>query len=394
MERLMRDLSSPRAQHLVYLLHVWVCVPFLFFWVGDPRISDTLGAKAAMNLRILVAALLLYVIVRTWLAYHDPPKLKWWLVFPVADIVVITALLCLTHRGPMSNITLLYFLPMIQAASALNFRWSIAVGALVVLGTAISVPYTDTTAILHTPATVHEMLRDDPLNVAFRVLFPLVICSLLAFQGLVTSGYRVRLGVAADRNRIAMEMHDGVQGHLIGVASQLELISRIAEQDGKRAAGAAREGRESATGAADELRYLVQRLRTPSLEAGFAQALRQYAHNVCDRNELRLTFELEGENVPVAMETENALFRIAQEALTNVVKHAKAQSVSISLKVDPSAAHIAISDDGTGFVLDTVTGGIGLEGMRTRAMENGGAVTISSQPGNGTTVEAVFKGGA
>ena len=89
-------------------------------------------------------------------------------------------------------------------------------------------------------------------------------------------------------------MHDGVQGHLITIASQLELIGRLAETDGKRTSEIATQGREGARQAADELRFLVQRLRAPALDNGFVPALRQFTHNICDRNQLEVDVQRRG----------------------------------------------------------------------------------------------------
>jgi signal transduction histidine kinase len=394
LERFTKDLSSRRAQHLVYLLHVWICVPFLILWVADPHTTNLLGPEIVRWLIVLVVVLLAYMGGRTWLAYVDPPRLKWWFVFPPVDVGFITAILLLTQRGPMSNITLLYFLPMVQASGTLNVRWSALVGLMVVVGTALATLTADPGAVYYAPMTVKELLRNDPLNVVFRVTFLLVISSLMTYQALIAAGYRERLGVAADRNRIAMDMHDGVQGHLISIASQLELISLVAMKDGKRAAELAQEGRESARQAADELRFLVQRLRNPTQESGFVGALRQYAHNICERSGLSLIFEVEGVETKFPADIENALFRIAQEALTNVVKHANATNVSILVGINEASASITVRDDGKGFLVGKPTDGIGLEGMQTRASGNRGLLAIESKRDEGTTVVASFPLGA
>jgi signal transduction histidine kinase len=394
LERFTKDLSSRRAQHLVYLLHVWICVPFLILWVADPHTRNLLGPDIVRLLLILVVVMLAYMAIRTWLAFKDPPGLKWWFVFPPIDVMLITLILLTTQRGPMSNITLLYFLPMVQASGTLNVRWSAAVGLMVVVGTALATLTADPGAVYYAPTSVKELLRNDPLNVGFRVTFLLVISSLMAYQALIAAGYRERLGVAADRNRIAMDMHDGVQGHLISIASQLELISLVAEKDGKRAAELAQQGRESARQAADELRYLVQRLRTPTPSSGFVGALRQYAHNLCDRNGLSLTFEVTGPEASLAPDLENAIFRIAQEALTNVIKHAKAHSVSITVNVTEGKTCLTMADDGLGFDPALTAFGVGLEGMGSRASANGGELVVESKPGAGTRVCAEFSLGA
>ncbi|MDR3689091.1 MAG: sensor histidine kinase [Fimbriimonas sp.] len=388
-ERFASDLSSRRAQHVVYLLHVWVCVPFLVWWVFDPRTKKILEPDAFASLRWIVVVTLAYMFGRTWVAYKDPPNLRWWVVFPPIDVALITSILCVTRLGPMSNLTLLYFLPIVQASGTTNVRWTLRVGWMVILGTVLTTLVADPLISERVPTSFRDLLAD-PLNVGFRILFLLSISSLMAYQALIAAGYRERLGVEADRNRIAMEMHDGVQGHLISIASQLELISRVAEKNGTRASELASEGRENARQAADELRFLVQRLRTPALSSGFVPALRQYAHNICERHQLRLVFEVTGVE-STTPELENALFRIAQESLANVVKHAKAQSVSVSIEFVDSTIRLVVSDDGVGFERDGSGSGVGLEGMKWRADSLGGELAIESGRGKGTRIEAKFR---
>ena len=379
-----------RAQHLIYLLHVWLCVPFLLFWVADPRIAKILSPTVTQQLRFLVAFLLAYMVVRTWIASVDPPRLKWWFVFPPIDVAIITLILCTTHRGPMSNITLLYFLPMVQASGTLNVKWSASVGLMVIAGTTLATMFAYPIALDNAPTSLRELIHDDPLNVAFRVFFLMIISSLMAYQALIAAGYRERLGVEADRNRIAMEMHDGVQGHLIAISSQLELITRVVNRDPVHAAALALEGRESARQAADELRYLVQRLRSPQLESGFASAIKQYAHNFCQRHQLALEIHEASQSPTVSPEIENALFRLSQESLTNIVKHAHATKVAVNLIADEDSIELSIQDNGDGFGLEDIPHGSGLKSMEERVKNSGGFFSLESTPGSGTRVTATF----
>jgi len=379
-------LSSRRSQHLVFLAHVWACAPFLIFWARDLRVREVIGPEAVTDLQPVIFATLGYLVVRTWLALKDPDWLKWHYVFPPIDVALVSLILALSHRGPMSNITLLFFLPMVAASGSLNVRWAAAVGLMVVAGTALSTVSATEIVPTNVPNTTRELFRSDPLNVTFRIYFLIVLSSLMAFQASIAAGLKERLAVAADRNRIAMDMHDGVQGHLITLASQLELLGHVAPHDGQRAAELAREGRESARQAADELRFLVQRLRSPALNQGFGAALRQYAHNVCERHGVRLEFSIEGTERHLEPEVENSLFRIAQESLSNVVKHAGAQAAQVSVRFDAEQVHLVVCDDGRGFKGEPPSG-VGLEGMRERAARGGGTIAVTSDAGCGTRVE-------
>ena len=379
--------ATRRAQHLVFLAHVWACTPFLVLWLMDMRIQRILGADAVRGLQPIVWLTLAYLVVRTWLAWRDPPWLRWEYHFPPIDVLIVSAFLFLSHRGPMSGIAMLYFLPIISAAGSLNVRWAAAIGLMVVAGVASSTVFATDIGPPPVYTSTREMLQAEPLNATFRLYFLIVLSSLMAFQSLIAAGLKERLAVAADRNRIALDMHDGVQGHLIALAQQLELLGLIAERNPARAAELAREGRETTRMAADELRFLVQRLRTPALEDGFVPALRQYAHNVCSRSGLELEFEVFGEEETLEPDTENALFRIAQEAMNNVIKHANAGHVWLRLSYDGTSARLEVSDDGAG-LSESKTDGVGLDGMRSRAVTVGGAFAIEPRVGGGTTVQA------
>ena len=380
-------LSDKRSQHLVFLVHVWLFAPFLIMWLRDSRIQTVLGANAVSQLQPTILAVVLYLGTRTWLAWKDPSWLKWELVFPPIDVFVVTLILCISHRGPMSNISLLFFLPLIEAAGTLRVRWSALVALMVVTGTIISAMYGLGASHQISSATLQELWNDQALNVVFRLYFLLVVASLMTYQGLIAAGMKEKLAVAADRNRIAADMHDGVQGHLMTISSQLELLSRVAERDPARAVELAKDARDMARMGADELRFLVQRMRAPALTEGFIPALQQYAHNICSRNQLQLEFAVEGEPRPIDPEDEAALFRVAQEALNNVVKHAAASIVCVNLRFGPRV-QLEVRDDGVGFDQQVVKGH-GLAGMCDRLKKLGGELTVSSRPETGTKVEAI-----
>lgn len=314
----------------------------------------------------------LYLIVRTWLAFRDPPKLNWEFVFPPIDIAVISALMYLGNRDPLSNISLLYFFPLAQAAGTLSLRWSLTVGVMVVAGAALA---------------THGLQSAEPFNAFFRYFFILVMGSLMTLLARAAASLQAELGIARDRNRMAMEMHDGVQGHLVTLSRQLELIERSAEANPGRAVEIAREARDSSRLAADELRYLVHRMRSPSLEQGFVPALRQFVHNQAERNGIEINFVTEGEPQPGQADVEHALFRIAQEALNNVLKYSGATAVKVDLTFMPGETKLLVKDNGRGFDPLKASEG-GLTGMAARAEAVRGQLTIQSSE-EGTTITAL-----
>ncbi|HZH97621.1 MAG TPA: histidine kinase, partial [Fimbriimonadaceae bacterium] len=327
--------SSPsRVRHLIFMAHMGLCAPFLFVWLYNPAVRNKIPDEAFERLYGFIVLVMIYLAVRTVLAFKDPKWLNWELVFPPIDVAIISGLIYLGDREPMSNVSLLYLIPVAEAAGTLSVAWAAGVGAMVFAGAA---------------AASQGFLTKDPFSTVFRYFLLGIIGSLLASLAQAQAWLREQLGVARDRNRIAMEMHDGVQGHLVTIASQLELAQHLAERDPTRTAEIAGESREAARLAADELRFLVQRLRSPELREGFLPALKQFAHNQATRSGIGLDFQVQGEPFDLDAERENAVFRIAQEALNNVVRHARATAVNVSIEFHAQRLTLQIEDNGMGF---------------------------------------------
>ncbi len=368
-----------KKRHLIFLIHLWVCSPFALFWVDMPEVRRNLTDAAAQNLWTCIICVFIYLSIRTFLAFKDPAWLKWDFVYPPIDIAIVSLFLYFADSNPLSNIALLYFLPIAEAAQTLNWRWSATIAFLVIAGSIM--------ASLSTP--IEEWA---PFNIAFRFFFLIVMSSLMTMLAKQAAEYRSQLRLEADRNRLALEMHDGLQGSLITAASQMELAQLLAHQDPDRAAKIAGESRQTVRQATDELRFLVQRLRKHEIVGGFEPALRQYASNICERNDLDFYFEVEGHPVRLEAESENALFRIAQEALNNILRHAKASRVAITLRFLTDRTELSIQDNGVGFVPDPEQSEVehaGLEGMKMRAEECKGQFRIQGVD-KGTLVEVTI----
>jgi two-component system sensor histidine kinase DegS len=138
-----------------------------------------------------------------------------------------------------------------------------------------------------------------------------------------------------------------------------------------------------------EIQALISHLRPRSVtEAGLPVALRQLAAERLERDRLRVTVEIEGE-LALAKAVAAGLYRISQEALTNVAKHAGTQQATVRLNLTPSISFLEIEDRGLGFdpqLAPTQRGHLGLLGMAERARELGWKLSIDSQPGRGTRV--------
>lgn len=198
--------------------------------------------------------------------------------------------------------------------------------------------------------------------------------------------------VAAGEERalLARELHDSVTQAIFSMTLTTRAAELLLERDPPAVAAKLRELRELQRDALAEMRALIFELRPGSLEEdGVVPAIRRHAAAVQGRTGLSIILDLEElERLPPARE--GALYRIAQEALHNIVKHAGAAQVRVGLRREPPNVRLVVEDDGAGFDEQRVTSdGLGLAGMRTRAERAGGQLRIKSAPGRGTRVEAV-----
>ncbi len=194
-------------------------------------------------------------------------------------------------------------------------------------------------------------------------------------------------GTAAERERMAREIHDTLAQGFTSIVTLTQAIESEMDTDPKAARRhldlAARTARENLT----EARAMVaaqgpSALASDSLE----EALRRQVERLVEEAGIATTFEVAGPLPALPMATEVVLLRGAQEAMSNIRKHSRATRVSIRLSTVDAKVRLSVIDDGAGFDPAGPTGGFGLTGMRTRADQVGGIVTLESRPGAGTTV--------
>jgi signal transduction histidine kinase len=192
-----------------------------------------------------------------------------------------------------------------------------------------------------------------------------------------------------ERQLVSYEIHDGLSQYLAGALMHLEAHEHAG------AAGAKpdlREGLRLLRAAADEARRLIGGLRPPALdELGIVDAIESLvAEARFDVPNVDFTPRLAAGRLPPDVET--TIFRIVQESLSNVRRHARAKSAAVVLDQDAAGrVRIVVRDDGVGFAVDTVPEErFGLEGIRQRAQLLGGEARITSQSGHGTTVDVTF----
>jgi len=195
-----------------------------------------------------------------------------------------------------------------------------------------------------------------------------------------------------ERQRIARELHDGLVPVLAGLSIRLHTAGKRLEREDHPIAGEIGELAEQAQSSSREIRRLIHDLRPLALdELGLVPALRQHLHH-CEREHgLAVDFVAdEGERLPAPVET--ALFRIVQEAVNNVLRHAQAQQVGVTLTRKADHVELCVTDNGRGFDIQLPRSGrhIGLWSMRERVEQLGGQFQVRSAPGEGTTVTALI----
>ena len=189
-----------------------------------------------------------------------------------------------------------------------------------------------------------------------------------------------------ERNRLARELHDSVSQLLFSVVLKSEVASTLVEQDSELAKAHMESVQSAANTAQQQMRDLLIELRLGPLEAGLSVALSDYVAMFKEREGIDATFSAEGER-PLAANIERELFRIAQEALNNVGKHAQATSVRVELSFSPGFVCLAVEDNGTGFDVEHPKAGrLGLIHMRERAEGLGGQFKVASREGEGCQI--------
>lgn len=199
----------------------------------------------------------------------------------------------------------------------------------------------------------------------------------------------------AERQRIARDLHDETGQSLTAIGLGLRGLENTLTKNPARAAETLHHLETMTADSLSELQRLISDLRPSHLDdLGLPAAIRWYSGKVSERSGLRIRVDIFGEEKRVSEPVKIAAFRIMQEALNNIIKHAGATSVFVQLSYEPDRIHISIRDDGSGFDPDLAEKrqasrpSLGLAGMRERASLLGGTVSLQSGPGQGTLIEA------
>lgn len=198
-----------------------------------------------------------------------------------------------------------------------------------------------------------------------------------------------RLAATEERNRLARELHDSVSQIIFSMTLTAQAARIVADRDPARIPSMLDHLQELAQNALAEMRSLIEHLRPPPLqEKGLIPALRSHFAERKMRDGLNVSLRINGQ-ADLPESSEEGIFRIIQEALNNVVKHAHTNAAEVTVTFLDGRASVTIADQGAGFDLSkarAAAGHIGLFSMEERVKALGGKLTIESAPGQGTCV--------
>jgi two-component system nitrate/nitrite sensor histidine kinase NarX len=220
-----------------------------------------------------------------------------------------------------------------------------------------------------------------------RILLLLAASAAVSLENARLYEQAQQAAVTEERHRLARELHDAVTQTLFSASLIAEVLPRIWERDQQLGEQRLEDLRELTRGALAEMRALLLELRPATLtESSLGDLLRQLREAFVGRARLAIDLVVEGER-PLPPDVQIAFYRIAQETLNNVTKHAGADAVTIRLQFAPESVKLVIQDNGRGFdVGDIPPNSLGVGIMHERAGKIGAAIQIDSQIGVGTEV--------
>src|SRR3990170_7759 len=322
-----------RRLDLIILAHMWALAPLGLVWFLVPAWRDP-AQPGSLALVILAVSAVAYLLLRTWLNLTRR-ALGFNAFWPYVDVIIVTTALVIV-RNPNDALS--------------STAWTI--------------------------------------STVYRLAIIATMASLYSWVLRLVTGHERAAERAEFQRELAREIHDGIQHLLITLGKRLELAEQLVGEAPARATQIVAEERETARRAADELRYLVRRLRGgPPQYTDLATALRLQVATLSERLPFAVELALPPHLPRLQPAAEHGLLRFIQECLTNVAKHARATQVEVRLAVTDQVLACTITDNGVGFDPATATGA-GLEGLGERMRALGGTLEIQSALGAGTTIIA------
>jgi len=361
--------------------YLWICLFFLGVFIPLAHARGWMRVPLTTAYGILAVAAL-NAAVRTyfgWKGGGSTGKLGW--LFTTIDVGLISVGVSLTGRL-RSELWCVYFVLFVaESLYAAPGQTNLLIG-LIVCG--------------YFAATWTERYDPDYVYVVATRLFFLLIVG--AFARRLSGNREIRnrevlrlsehVAASEERARIAREIHDSLGHALVASILRLELCRRLIRPKPDEAEQILTDEVPALRAAWNEGRNLAFHLRPwESDKDGLAACLRKHVSRFAERTGLVVDLNIEVGDWRLPNEAELAVTRIFQEALTNVTRHAEANRVSATLRMESGALHGTIADDGIGFDADQKSGTFGLGAMRERAEKLGGTFRVFSRADEGTTIE-------
>jgi signal transduction histidine kinase len=366
---------------------------FLLVYLSMPWFQSKLG-QAYLPIALIVAAVGPILEARYLFVVYDPAyEARFWLVFPFLAI------------------------PVILTAWQYRFRY--------VVTFCVATAFLEAALIAISPAPDEMGAMSDMgylvVRTVFFVLMGYIVSHLMIEQreqrrALAEANRRLvryaatleQLAISQERNRLARELHDTLAHALSALAVQLDAIGTVWVQMPPKARTMLQRALAITRTGLDDTRRVLGALRaTPLEDVGLVEAIRRLAEGAATRARLGLELHLEELSIDLAPEVEQCYYRVAQEAIENVLKHAEATQLNVSLNREQGLLVLEVSDDGRGSFVQTAEeaaptvraslqahearpgaeeAAFGIRGMRERAELIGAVLDIESQPGEGTMI--------
>jgi len=201
---------------------------------------------------------------------------------------------------------------------------------------------------------------------------------------------RRELAVVEERNRLARDLHDSAKQQAFAAAAQISAARKYLSADPQAAERHVQEAERLILALRQELTNLIQQLRPVGLNGkGLPDALQDYTEEWSRQSGIQAQLRIRKQRT-LPLDIEQSVFRIVQEALSNISRHSKASLVEIELTYEQDEVSCTIKDNGVGFNQDSIRKGLGLRSMKERSFELGGRLDMTSKPGEGTYIRLDF----
>jgi signal transduction histidine kinase len=347
---------------------------FLFIYLYWSWARRKLG-RWYLPIALLVAAVAPIIQVRYVLyEYGGPESVDFWLVFPFLTVpLILTAwqyhfqeVLAFCVGTTLLELAALQFVAVTRAMSVLVDGGTVVARMLFL----IAIGY-----IVSSLMTAQRRQRRELAEATHKLVHYAATLEQLA--------------VTRERNRLARELHDTLAHTLSGLTVQLDALATVWQPQSSKAARMLNHALTTTREGLGGTRRALQALRAAPLDdLGLALAIRNLAKNAAARGALFLELDVLEQLDGLSAEVEQCYYRVAQEALENVVRHANARRVTVSLKRTEGRLILEVSDDGSGFAPESIVSEdrFGLRGMQERAELIGGTLEVENRSGQGTTI--------